>query len=450
MIYNEGDYVCDFVGPLGMPSEFCSMPEEELKEQELSNEKIFIDELRINLSGLEENMLYDDIYNDKDILKDVFEYLLKEEVMVEKELIKIFANHNNYIVGYEEKNKKVQEEVSKITKVINYSYRISKLNFIWKKKMEESKKNVSNQLEGVSEAISKLANEMNKKTDEYEEKKQLLADRLVAIYEQGRITFLDVLLASDNIWDYISMSSKVQQLTDADNEQMDKVEAQKNEVERAKKALEKEKKELAESKKSVQDKQAKVKVAKDKKEAKVANLTAEQKKLQTQINNYNKEIQKLEEELAKAANDYNNSYTGKFVGTLSWPLSKSSPGYKTITSYYGNRQVPIAGATSDHRAIDIGVPTGTPVLSAGNGIVISTGYNSARGYFVIIKHADNLYTLYQHLSKILVSRGQAVSTGKTIAKSGSSGIGTGPHLHFEVRKSQYYGSEVNPLDYCHW
>lgn len=298
--------------------------------------------------------------------------------------------------------------------------------------------------------IKEKNTEIEKLQEEYEEKKQLLADRLVAIYEQGRITFLDVMLASDNIWDYISMSSKVQQLTDADNEQMDKVEAQKNEVERAKKALEKEKKELAESKKSVQDKQAKVKVAKDKKEAKVANLTAEQKKLQTQINNYNKEIQKLEEELAKAANNYNNSYTGKFVGTLSWPLSKSSPGYKTITSYYGNRQVPIAGATSNHRAIDIGVPTGTPVLSAGNGIVISTGYNSARGYFVIIKHADNLYTLYQHLSKILVSRGQAVSTGKTIAKSGSSGIRTGPHLHFEVRKSQYYGSEVNPLDYCHW
>ena len=305
-------------------------------------------------------------------------------------------------------------------------------------------------LKKIEKLAEKNREEIEKLQEEYEEKKQLLADRLVAIYEQGRITFLDVLLASDNIWDYISMSSKVQQLTDADNEQMDKVEAQKNEVERAKKALEKEKKELAESKKSVQDKQAKVKVAKDKKEAKVANLTAEQKKLQTQINNYNKEIQKLEEELAKAANNYNNSYTGKFVGTLSWPLSKSSPGYKTITSYYGNRQVPIAGATSNHRAIDIGVPTGTPVLSAGNGIVISTGYNSARGYFVIIKHADNLYTLYQHLSKILVSRGQAVSTGKTIAKSGSSGIGTGPHLHFEVRKSQYYGSEVNPLDYCHW
>lgn len=60
--------------------------------------------------------------------------------MVEKELIKIFANHNNYIVGYEEKNKKVQEEVSKITKVINYSYRISKLNFIWKRRWKKAKK----------------------------------------------------------------------------------------------------------------------------------------------------------------------------------------------------------------------------------------------------------------------------------------------------------------------
>ena len=330
--------------------------------------------------------------------------------------------------------------------IAGYQAEITELN----SKISKIKRILLNILVGFTKEDKEKNKEIEKLQEEYEEKKQLLADRLVAIYEQGRITFLDVMLASDNIWDYISMSSKVQQLTDADNEQMDKVEAQKNEVERAKKALEKEKKELAESKKSVQDKQAKVKVAKDKKEAKLANLTAEQKKLQTQINNYNKEIQKLEEELAKAAGDYNNSYTGKFVGTLSWPLSKSSPGYKTITSYYGNRQVPIAGATSNHRAIDIGVPTGTPVLSAGNGIVISTGYNSARGYFVIIKHADNLYTLYQHLSKILVSRGQAVSTGKTIAKSGSSGIGTGPHLHFEVRKSQYYGSEVNPLDYCHW
>lgn len=161
---------------------------EDLKEQELSNEKIFIDELRINLEGLEENILYDDIYNDKDILKDVFEYLLEEEIMIEKELVKIFANHNNYIVGFEEKNKKVEEEVSKITKVINYSYRISKMNFIWKKKMDESKKNVSNQLEGVSEAISNLANEISKNPDEFEDKKQ----EILTLLEQKEIKIKDI------------------------------------------------------------------------------------------------------------------------------------------------------------------------------------------------------------------------------------------------------------------
>ena len=162
--------------------------EEELKEQELSNEKIFIDELRINLEGLEENILYDDIYNDKDILKDIFEYLLKEEIMVERELVKIFANHNNYIVGFEEKNKTVEEEVSKITKVINYSYRISKMNFIWKKKMDESKKNVSNQLEGVSEAISNLANEISKNPDEFEDKKQ----EILTLLEQKERKIKDI------------------------------------------------------------------------------------------------------------------------------------------------------------------------------------------------------------------------------------------------------------------
>ena len=311
-------------------------------------------------------------------------------------------------------------------------------------------KSLNSKITAMEKNIKEKNTEIEALQKDYDEKKQLLEERLVAIYEQGRITFLDVILASENIWDYISMSSKVQQLTDADNEQMDKVETQKNEVESAKAELEKQKKELDESKKEVQNKQTQIKTAKAKKEAKAETLTAEQKKLQSEINKYNSEIQKLEAELAKAAGDYSGSYTGKFAGTLSWPLSKSSPGYNYITSYYGNRQVPIAGATSDHRAIDIGVPTGTQVLSAGNGIVISTGYNSARGYFVIIKHADNLFTLYQHLSKILVSRGQTVSTGKTIAKSGSTGVGTGPHLHFEVRKSQYYGSEVNPLDYCHW
>ncbi|MGN1269621.1 MAG: murein hydrolase activator EnvC family protein [Clostridia bacterium] len=295
--------------------------------------------------------------------------------------------------------------------------------------------------------IEKKNEEIEKLQEEFEKKKKLLEDRLVAIYEEGRITFLDVLLASENIWDYISMSSKVQQLTEFDNEQMDIVEKQKEEVEKAKKELEDQKTELANQKNELKEKQTKIKVAKVNKEAKVSSLTAEQKKLQEEIDKYNKEVERIEEEIAKAAQDSDGKYGGNFSGVLSWPLPSNCT---YISSYFGYRDQPVPGASTYHRAIDIGVSIGTPVYSAGNGYVMTKGYSSVRGYYVMVKHADNLYTFYQHLSSILVSQGQSVKRGQQIAKSGNTGIGSGPHLHFEVRTSPYYGSEVNPLNYVHW
>lgn len=311
-------------------------------------------------------------------------------------------------------------------------------------------------IDELNSKITKMEKNIKEKNTEieelqkdYEEKKQLLEERLVAIYEQGRITFLDVLLASENIWDYISMSSKVQQLTDADNEQMDQVEAQRKEVEQVKNELEKQKTELAADKKEVQSKQAKLKAAKTSKEEKAESLTAEQKQLQSEINKYKNSITELEEKLQKEANNYNGSYVGSFSGTLSWPLSSSSYGYNIITSYYGSREEPCPGATAWHPALDIGVSY-QPVYSAADGVVVSKGYNIYRGYYVMVKHADNLYTFYQHLDSIIVSNGQSVSRGQKIAISGSSGIGTGPHLHFEVRTSASSSDTVNPLNYCHW
>ena len=94
---------------------------------------------------------------------DIFNILLDKEVISEKELVKVFENHNHYIVGFEGTNEKAKEDVNKAVKMINYTYRISKMNFIWQKKMDESKKNVSSQLKGVSEAISKMAEEIEQK-----------------------------------------------------------------------------------------------------------------------------------------------------------------------------------------------------------------------------------------------------------------------------------------------
>lgn len=143
------------------------LSEEELKQQERSNIEIFMEEFKNNLDGLEDNMLYDTMcYISEEFMTDIFEILLEKDIITEKDFINVLAKHNQYIVGFEDTSKKAQEDVYKVVKALNYSYRVSKLSFIWKKKMDESKKNVSAGLKGVSEAISKMAVEIDKKEED--------------------------------------------------------------------------------------------------------------------------------------------------------------------------------------------------------------------------------------------------------------------------------------------
>lgn len=148
--------------------------DEELEKQEEYNRKIFVRELKNSLDGLEENILYDDIYNDENLQKDIYKSLLEKEIITKKDLLNIFAMHNNYIVGSnDDNNDNLERDINKIIKSINYSYRISNLNFIWKKKVDESKKSVSTQLEGVSEVISNLAEEISpKQIEKFSEEKE--------------------------------------------------------------------------------------------------------------------------------------------------------------------------------------------------------------------------------------------------------------------------------------
>ena len=152
------------------------LSEEELKEQEKANIDIFLEELKKNIEDLEDNMLYEELYYPTEtLITDIFDYLLDNDVITEKILIKILEKNNNYIVGFENTKNKANEDINKIVKAINYSYRVSKINFIWKKKLDESKKNISEQLKGVSQAISKMAEEMNKEEDKFEvQKKEIL------------------------------------------------------------------------------------------------------------------------------------------------------------------------------------------------------------------------------------------------------------------------------------
>ena len=166
------------------------LSEEELKQQERSNIEIFMEEFKNNLDGLEDNMLYDTMcYISEEFMTDIFEILLEKDIITEKDFINVLAKHNQYIVGFEDTSKKAQEDVYKIVKALNYSYRVSKLSFIWKKKMDESKKNVSAGLKGVSEAISKMAVEIDKKEeDSFADEKE----EIIKLLEQKETFIKDI------------------------------------------------------------------------------------------------------------------------------------------------------------------------------------------------------------------------------------------------------------------
>lgn len=133
---------------------------------------------------------------------------------------------------------------------------------------------------------------------------------------------------------------------------------------------------------------------------------------------------------------------GSFVGTgiFAWPLTVDG----TITSYFGTRSDPITGEISTHGGTDIAAPQGTPILAAADGTVVAATWHNGYGYYVKIKHNNTYSTLYGHCSELHVSTGQKVKQGQLIAKVGSTGYSTGPHLHYEVIQN---GVRVNALSF---
>lgn len=155
-------------------------PKENVEEPIQSNKDIFISELLDNLNGYENNMLYEDVSNTEGkIVDEIFKFLVDKQEIGKEDLLGIFAKCNSYIVGLEDQNisEYLENNITQMVRVINMSYKISKSNFVWQKKIEENKKNIESQLKGVSKAISNIAENIEKNIKNEEkflsEKKQV-------------------------------------------------------------------------------------------------------------------------------------------------------------------------------------------------------------------------------------------------------------------------------------
>lgn len=335
----------------------------------------------------------------------------------------IIDNKRDELNEIKEEQNDILASIEKISKEIN--------------SLEEEIDSLDSEINSLEVDIEAKQVELEEKLIQIEEKEELLKTRLVAMYKAGNISMLDVLLGSEGISDFLSRYYYMSQITEYDNELIQVVVEQKNKIEQIKLELEENKLKIEEDKKVVEEKSDALEVSKQQ-------LNAQNKKLESDKKALNKSIDKLLEEsnaLEKQiqAMQGTASYAG---GEMAWPL----PGYTKITSQYGMRMHPTLHVYKMHTGVDIAGAgcNGKNIVAANSGTVITAAYSSGYGNYVIIDHGGGITTLYAHSSKLLVKKGQSVSRGQAIAKVGTTGYSTGPHLHFEVRKN---GSTVNPLSY---
>lgn len=337
-------------------------------------------------------------------------------------------------------------------------------------------------------ALEKARKELEVAKAVVEEQYSVMKKRIQYMYENGTTDFIEILMKSENISDLLNQVEYMSKITEFDNNLLDKYKKLKEDVAVKEKNLEDKVQELNALKEELTYEQETVeKLAADKNKelakyeadiekqqevsAEISSELAKQEELIERL--LEEERKRIEEEERKkkeeerkrreeeerrrqqeaAANagtnaDSSSSTVSQETETSSgvsatgfiWPVPSSS----RITSNFGSREQPTAGASTYHKGIDIGASAGSDIVAAASGTVVTAAYSASAGNYIMIYHGDGIYTVYMHCSKLLVSAGQDVKLGQRIALVGNTGVSTGPHLHFGVSVN---GTYVNPLNY---
>lgn len=356
----------------------------------------------------------------------------------------------NFIYAYAdtlEELKKQQENVNKqIENTKNEIKSIEKQTEDVEKEIEELDKKldvVTSELEQVEKEIAELETDIEKTTleleeaeNKIEEKQDVFNKRLRVMYKTGSIGYLEVLLSSADIKDFLSRTDMLKAIAKHDTELLKYMKEQRDTIELKKTELEMQKKSMELSKTKLEDRRRELASVTRSKEDRMRDLEKDLKAYEAEEDKLIDLAKEIEDEIIKRSRN-TGSYEG---GQMQWPV----PGYSRISSPFGYRIHPILKVKKLHTGIDIPAATGTPIVAAAAGTVIYAGTLGGYGKTVMVDHNGGIVTLYAHNSQILVKEGQVVERGETLSKAGSTGMSTGPHLHFEVREN---GTYVDPMPY---
>lgn len=337
---------------------------------------------------------------------------------------------------------KTESEIGNITQKLkatqseknSVEYEINQLDSeILKLAAEELKLEL--ELENIEQNIQNKEFEIEEINSQIDLSNDLLEQRLRSMYKNGAVGYLEVLFNSNDIGDFLTRIDMIQRIVNNDVSILEELEQQHTTLEITQMELENEKNNYYSSMQAVKSKKNDIEVASRAKEKYMNSLVGSIEELKEQEKRLLEASNEIEKKIKLAQLEV--KYAG---GEMTWP----SPGYYTITSSYGMRPHPLYGYWSMHTGVDLRVPMKQKIVAMNSGQVSYAGWYGAYGNIVIIDHGGGISTLYAHNTSVVVSEGQKVTKGQLVAYSGTTGMSTGPHLHFEVRIN---GKHTNPMTY---
>lgn len=293
---------------------------------------------------------------------------------------------------------------------------------------------VEKELEIINLNIDENEKQLKTAEENIIEKTEIFEQRLRVMYKSGNTGYLEVLLSSKDIKDFLSRQNMVESIAKQDQELIRFMKEQRDIIEEKKIELQAQRASVESTKNKIKERKEKLEASTREKELLMSRLEQDVKSFEKEYDKLNDLAKSVEKEIVKLQSAA-GEYTG---GIMQWPV----PGRSRISSPFGYRIHPIFKVKKMHTGIDIPAPTGNNIVAAAAGKVIYSGWLGGYGNVIMIDHGGKIVTLYAHNSALLAREGAVVGRGDVVAKAGSTGNSTGPHLHFEVRKN---GSYVDPI-----
>jgi murein DD-endopeptidase MepM/ murein hydrolase activator NlpD len=313
---------------------------------------------------------------------------------------------------------------------------------------------LNNKLADLNLQIDTLDKQITESNNSLNEQRELFKKRVRAMYISGNEGYLELLLSSKDVSDFLTRMDVVAKLMDYDKNLMSTIETNTKALALQKTEFDKKKVETAAVKQQADGNMQALEDSSNEKKVLMSSLEKDKVSYEKMIEEEQKESNNIaqivkaiqtqrEAAKKKASTGGSNSVAAgnsSSIGKLYCVTGK--PTY--ITSPYGWRVHPVLGTRKFHSGIDLGVWTGTPIYALADGVVIYSGWMDGYGNVVMINHG-NLTSLYGHNSSLVVKVGQTVKGGQLITYSGNTGLSSGPHLHFEIRKEN--GETIDPTPY---